>query len=372
MAGALSCVRFERRHSVSEPAARKADLCNKAILVTGSPGFIGAALVIRLLSQMDGGTIVSLDNMNDYYDVRLKEARLARIEEAAANSPVTHVFVRGSLEDAALLDRLFETYRFDIVVNLAAQAGVRHSIDHPDVYIESNVVGFFALLEVCRHHPVEHLVFASSSSVYGSNKKVPYSVEDRVDNPVSLYAATKKADELLAHAYAALYGIPCTGLRFFTVYGPFGRPDMAYFLFAQKMAKGRPILLYNYGDMWRDFTYIVDIVTGVVNVMARAPQPDADGVRCKVYNIGNSHPVTLTEFTDTLERVLLEEGVISTPAVRELLPMQPGDVYQTYADVTELERDFGFRPTTSLEEGLRAFARWFREYQASDAQGECR
>ena len=316
----------------------------------------------QLLGQMKGGILLSLDNMNDYYDVSLKEARLACNEERAAKSQVKHIFVKGSLDDKELIDSLFEEYHFDIVVNLAAQAGVRYSIDHPEAYIESNIVGFFNILEACRHHPVEHLVYASSSSVYGSNKKVPYSVDDKVDNPVSLYAATKKADELIAHAYSKLYGIPCTGLRFFTVYGPFGRPDMAYFKFTNKIVKGESIQIYNMGDMWRDFTYIDDIVTGVVNVMGRAPEPNEDGVRYKVYNIGNNHPEPLMGFVDTLERVLMEEGVIDKPAVRELLPMQPGDVYQTYADVTDLERDFGFKPSTPLEEGLRKFARWYKEY----------
>lgn len=335
---------------------------SKSVLITGSAGFIGASLVCQLLGQMKGGILLSLDNMNDYYDVSLKEARLACNEERAAKSQVKHIFVKGSLDDKELIDSLFEEYHFDIVVNLAAQAGVRYSIDHPEAYIESNIVGFFNILEACRHHPVEHLVYASSSSVYGSNKKVPYSVDDKVDNPVSLYAATKKADELIAHAYSKLYGIPCTGLRFFTVYGPFGRPDMAYFKFTNKIVKGESIQIYNMGDMWRDFTYIDDIVTGVVNVMGRAPEPNEDGVRYKVYNIGNNHPEPLMGFVDTLERVLMEEGVIDKPAVRELLPMQPGDVYQTYADVTDLERDFGFKPSTPLEEGLRKFARWYKEY----------
>lgn len=332
-------------------------------LVTGAAGFIGAFLVRRLLE--DGGwDVVGLDSVNSYYDPGIKEDRLRMLREADAEGRFT--FVRGDLTDAALVERLFAENGFDAVVNLAAQAGVRYSIDNPKAYVDSNLIGFYNVLEACRHHPVKHLVFASSSSVYGGNDKVPFSEADRVDHPVSLYAATKKANELMAHAYSKLYGIPATGLRFFTVYGPMGRPDMAYFKFADTLRAGGTIQIYNMGDCRRDFTYVDDIVEGVVRVMGRAPGDCGTGARYKVYNIGNSEPVQLLEFVDTLQRVLVEEGVLPEgydfDAHKELVPMQPGDVVETYADCSELERDFGYRPATRLEDGLRAFARWYRKY----------
>lgn len=347
------------------------DLNNKTILVTGSPGFIGANLVLRLLRELRGGTVVSLDNMNDYYDVSLKEWRLEQIEKAAAASPVKHVFVKGSIADKALVDGLFEQYGFDVVVNLAAQAGVRYSIDHPDVYIESNLIGFYNILEACRHHPVEHLVYASSSSVYGGNKKVPFSTEDKVDNPVSLYAATKKSNELLAHAYSKLYDIPSTGLRFFTVYGPAGRPDMFYFSATRKLAAGQTIQIFNYGDMRRDFTYIDDIVEGVYRVMRGAPErrTGADGLPVPpyaVYNIGGGQPENLLDYIGTLQEELVRAGVLpgdyDFECHRELVGMQPGDVPVTYADSEALERDYGFTPKIGIRQGLRAFAEWYAEY----------
>ena len=347
------------------------DLNNKTILVTGSPGFIGASLVIRLLKELRGGTIVSLDNMNDYYDPALKAYRLGLVEKAAAQSPVEHVFVRGSIGDKALVDRLFADYHFDVVVNLAAQAGVRYSIDHPDVYIESNIIGFYNLLEACRHHPVEHLVYASSSSVYGGNKKVPFSTEDRVDNPVSLYAATKKSDELLAHAYSKLYNIPSTGLRFFTVYGPAGRPDMFYYSATRKLAAGENIQIFNYGDMRRDFTFIDDIVEGIVRVMRGAPEKrnGADGLPVPpyaVYNIGGGQPENLLDFVSVLQEELVGAGVLPEnydfEGHRELVGMQAGDVPMTFANTGALERDYDFRPKIGIREGLRAFARWYAEY----------
>ena len=346
-------------------------LNGKTILVTGSPGFIGAYLVIRLLGELGGGTVVSLDNMNDYYEVSLKEWRLRQIEKAAAASGARHVFVRGSIGDKALVERLFEEYRFDIVVNLAAQAGVRYSIDHPDAYIESNIIGFYNLLEVCRRHPVEHLVYASSSSVYGGNRKVPFSTEDRVDFPVSLYAATKKSDELLAHAYAKLYEIPSTGLRFFTVYGPAGRPDMFYYSATRKLAAGEKIQIFNYGDMSRDFTYIDDIVEGIVRVMRGAPEKKTgeDGLPLPpyaLYNIGGGRPENLLDFVSTLQAELVRAGILPADydfaAHRELVGMQPGDVPVTCADSGSFERDFGFTPKVNIREGLRAFAEWYREY----------
>ena len=346
-------------------------LNGKTILVTGSPGFIGAYLVIRLLGELGGGTVVSLDNMNDYYEVSLKEWRLRQIEKAAAASGARHVFVRGSIGDKALVERLFEEYRFDIVVNLAAQAGVRYSIDHPDAYIESNIIGFYNLLEVCRRHPVEHLVYASSSSVYGGNRKVPFSTEDRVDFPVSLYAATKKSDELLAHAYAKLYEIPSTGLRFFTVYGPAGRPDMFYYSATRKLAAGEKIQIFNYGDMSRDFTYIDDIVEGIVRVMRGAPEKKTgeDGLPLPpyaLYNIGGGRPENLLDFVSTLQAELVRAGILPADydfaAHRELVGMQPGDVPVTCADSGSFERDFGFTPQIGIREGLRAFAEWYREY----------
>ena len=347
------------------------DLNGKTILVTGSPGFIGANLVLRLLKEMNGGTVISFDNMNDYYDPKLKEYRLGLIEEAAKNSKVKHVFIRGSIADKALVDKTFAEYRPAVVVNLAAQAGVRYSIDHPDVYIESNLIGFYNILEACRHDPVEHLVYASSSSVYGGNKKVPFSTDDKVDNPVSLYAATKKSNELLAHSYAKLYNIPCTGLRFFTVYGPAGRPDMFYFSATQKLVKGETISIFNYGNCRRDFTYVDDIVEGVLRVMQGAPekQTGEDGLPLPpyaVYNIGGGTPENLLDYIRTLQEELVSAGVLPADydfdSHKKLVPMQPGDVPVTYADTTALERDFGFKPSTSLRDGLRAFAEWYAEF----------
>ena len=346
-------------------------LNGKSILVTGSPGFIGAGLVIRLLRELESGTIVSLDNMNDYYEVSLKEWRLKQMEKTAAASPDRHVFVRGSIADRALVEELFSRYRFDVVVNLAAQAGVRYSIDHPDVYIESNIIGFYNLLEACRHHPVEHLVYASSSSVYGGNKKVPFSTDDKVDHPVSLYAATKKSDELLAHAYSKLYDIPATGLRFFTVYGPAGRPDMFYYSATRRLAAGESIKIFNYGDMMRDFTYIDDIVEGILRVMRGAPERATgdDGLPVPpfaLYNIGGGRPEQLLDFVATLQEELVRAGILPPDydfeAHRELVGMQAGDVPVTYADSAALERDFGFTPKIGIREGLRAFAAWYKEY----------
>lgn len=333
-------------------------LQNKIIMVTGAAGFIGSNLCKKLLESIPGITILGVDNMNDYYDVDLKVDRLVDLY----NYKDRFVFYRNDISNMHDLDSLFNQYKPEVVVNLAAQAGVRYSITNPDVYIQSNINGFYNILECCRKYHVEHLVFASSSSVYGSNKKVPYSTEDKVDNPVSLYAATKKSNELFAHAYSKLYKIPCTGLRFFTVYGPMGRPDMAYFKFANKMVKGEAIQVYNNGDMYRDFTYIDDIVTGVVKVMQKIPEVTEDGAAYKIYNIGNNSPSSLMNFINILEKSLISEGVIKRPAKKEFLPMQDGDVYQTYADVSELEKDFDFKPSTSLETGLRNFAKWFKEY----------
>ena len=350
---------------------QKIDLNHKTVLVTGSPGFIGANLVIRLLKEMEGGTVVSLDNMNDYYEVSLKEWRLKQIEKAAASSPVKHIFIRGSIADKELVGRLFADYRFDVVVNLAAQAGVRYSIDHPDVYIDSNIVGFYNLLEACRHYPVEHLVYASSSSVYGGNKKVPFSTDDKVDNPVSLYAATKKSDELLAHAYSKLYNIPSTGLRFFTVYGPAGRPDMFYYSATKRLAAGQKIRIFNFGNMRRDFTYIDDIVEGILRVMRGAPEKKngEDGLPVPpyaVYNIGGGQPENLLDFVATLQEELVRAGVLPADydfeGHRELVGMQAGDVPVTYADSAALERDYGFRPEIGIRTGLRAFAEWYKAY----------
>lgn len=347
------------------------NLNTKTILITGSPGFIGTYLVLRLLSEMTSGAIVSVDNMNDYYEVSLKEWRLAQIEEAAEHSPVKHVFVKGNIGDKAFINSLFEQYHFDVVVNLAAQAGVRYSIDHPDVYMESNIMGFYNILEACRHYPVEHLVYASSSSVYGNNKKVPFSTDDRVDNPISLYAATKKSDELLAHVYSKLYDIPSTGLRFFTVYGPAGRPDMFYYSATKKLAAGETIKIFNYGDLMRDFTYIDDIVEGIVRVMRGAPvkTPSEDGrdqPPYAVYNIGGGQPVNLLDFVATLQEALVETGVLPTDydfeGHRELVGMQPGDVLLTYADSDALEADYGFTPKIDIKAGLRAFAQWYKSY----------
>ena len=350
---------------------QKIDLNGKTILVTGSPGFIGANLVLRLLRELAAGTVISLDNMNDYYEVSLKEWRRQQIEKAAVSSPVKHIFVKGSIGDKKLVDELFEKYHFDVVVNLAAQAGVRYSIDHPDVYIESNIIGFYNLLEACRHYPVEHLVYASSSSVYGGNKKVPFSTEDKVDNPVSLYAATKKSNELLAHAYSKLYNIPSTGLRFFTVYGPAGRPDMFYFSATKKLVAGQTIQLFNYGDMRRDFTFIDDIVEGVYRVMQGAPEKKngEDGLPIPpyaVYNIGGGQPENLLDYISTLQEELVRAGVLPKnydfDGHRELVGMQAGDVPVTYADSAALERDYCFTPKIGIREGLRAFAEWYVEY----------
>lgn len=322
---------------------------NKKILITGAAGFIGYHLAKRLLSL--GAQVAGLDNMNAYYDVQLKKDRLAQLELYPAFS-----FTQGDLAEGETVNRIFKDFQPDIVVNLAAQAGVRYSIDHPREYIDSNIVGFFNILEACRHFQPEHLLFASSSSVYGNQKKTPFSTTDNVDHPISLYAATKKSDELMAYTYCHLYGIPSTGLRFFTVYGPFGRPDMAYFKFTNKIMKGEPITIFNQGDMYRDFTYVDDIVTGIQNMLCNPPKPNEGGDRYKIYNIGNNHPEKLMTFIETLEKAL------GRTAEKEYLPMQPGDVYQTYADVSELERDFGFRPSTTIAEGLGKFARWYREY----------
>ena len=350
---------------------QRVELNGKTILVTGSPGFIGANLVLRLLKDMTSGTVVSLDNMNDYYDPALKEYRLSLIEKAAEESPVKHVFVRGSIADKALVDRIFAEYRPAVVVNLAAQAGVRYSIDHPDVYIESNLIGFYNILEACRHNPVEHLVYASSSSVYGGNKKVPFSTDDKVDNPVSLYAATKKSNELLAHSYSKLYNIPSTGLRFFTVYGPAGRPDMFYFSATQKLVKGETISIFNYGNCKRDFTFVDDIVEGVLRVMQGAPQKQTgeDGLPLPpyaVYNIGGGTPENLLDYIQTLQEELVRAKVLPEDydfdAHKKLVPMQPGDVPVTYADSRGLEQDYGFTPSIGIREGLRAFAEWYRGY----------
>lgn len=348
------------------------------ILVTGAAGFIGSNLVMELLREVHPVHIIGIDNMNDYYDVSIKEYRLQQIEELAAQHPESSWnFIRGSIADKALIDQIFEEYKPAVVVNLAAQAGVRYSITNPDVYIESNLIGFYNILEACRHSydgeqtGVEHLVYASSSSVYGSNKKVPYSTEDKVDNPVSLYAATKKSNELMAHAYSKLYNIPSTGLRFFTVYGPAGRPDMAYFGFTNKLKNNDTIQIFNYGNCKRDFTYVDDIVEGIKRVMQAAPEKvtGEDGLPVppyKVYNIGNSHPENLLEFVDILQQELIRAGVLSEDydfeAHKKLVPMQPGDVPVTYADTTALEEDFGFKPQTSLRTGLRKFAEWYKEF----------
>jgi len=350
---------------------RHIDLNGKTILVTGSPGFIGANLVLRLLGEMASGTVISLDNMNDYYDPKLKEYRLSLINKAAKASPAEHVFIRGSIADRALVDRVFAEYRPAVVVNLAAQAGVRYSIDHPDVYIESNLIGFFNILEACRRNPVEHLVYASSSSVYGGNKKVPFSTEDKVDNPVSLYAATKKSNELLAHSYSKLYSIPSTGLRFFTVYGPAGRPDMFYYSATQKLVKGETISIFNYGNCQRDFTYVDDIVEGVLRVMRGAPEKvnGEDGLPLApyaVYNIGGGTPENLLDYVSVLQEELVRAGVLPKDydfeAHRKLVGMQPGDVPVTFADSRGLEQDYGFKPSIGIREGLRAFAAWYKEY----------
>lgn len=348
------------------------DLKNKTVFVTGAAGFIGSNLVLKLLDTVSPVTIVGIDNLNDYYDVSIKDWRLAQIQASAAKHPgSTWTFVKGDIADRAAVDRIFTQWKPDVVVNLAAQAGVRYSITNPDAYIQSNLIGFYNILEACRHSPVAHLVYASSSSVYGTNKKVPYSTEDKVDNPVSLYAATKKSNELMAHAYSKLYNIPSTGLRFFTVYGPAGRPDMAYFGFTNKLRKGQTIQIFNYGNCKRDFTYIDDIVEGVLRVMQGAPEKKTgeDGLPIPpyaVYNIGNSNPENLLDFVQILSEELVSAGVLPADydfeAHKELVPMQPGDVPVTYADTAPLERDFGFKPATPLREGLRKFARWYQEF----------
>lgn len=349
------------------------DLTGKTILVTGSAGFIGSNLVLELLKSESKATIIGLDNVNDYYDVSIKEWRLSEIEKAAAKSSCSYHFIKGDLADRAVIDRLFADYKPTVVVNLAAQAGVRYSITNPDAYIQSNLIGFYNILEACRHAEpaVEHLVYASSSSVYGSNRKVPYSTEDKVDNPVSLYAATKKSNELLAHAYSKLYNIPSTGLRFFTVYGPAGRPDMAYFGFTNKLRKGETIQIFNYGNCKRDFTFVDDIVEGVKRVMKGAPEKAVgeDGLPIPpyaVYNIGNSNPENLLDFVTILQEELIRAEVLPADydfeAHKKLVPMQPGDVPVTYADTGALERDYGFKPNTDLRDGLRKFAEWYKEF----------
>ena len=352
----------------------KVELEGKTILVTGSPGFIGANLVLRLLKDMNSGTIISFDNMNNYYDPALKEYRLKLIEEAAEGSSVRHVFIKGNLADKTLVEQVFTEYKPSVVVNLAAQAGVRYSIEHPDVYIESNLIGFFNILEACRHHTVEHLVYASSSSVYGGNKKIPFSTDDKVDNPVSLYAATKKSNELLAHAYSKLYNIPSTGLRFFTVYGPAGRPDMFYYSATQKLVAGKTIQIFNYGNCKRDFTYIDDIVEGVIRVMRGAPQKQngEDGLPLPpyaVYNIGGGTPENLLDYISILQEELVNAKVLPEDydfeAHRELVGMQPGDVPITYADSKDLETDYGFTPKIGIREGLRKFAQWYGTHPLS-------
>lgn len=338
----------------------------KVIFITGSSGFIGSNLAKRILTTEPDTKVIGLDNMNDYYDVRIKEARLAELQKFE-----NYTFIKGNLADKALINSIFEQYYPDVVVNLGAQAGVRYSITNPDAYIESNMIGFYNILEACRHYPVEHLVYASSSSVYGSNKKVPYSTDDKVDNPVSLYAATKKSNELMAHAYSKLYNIPSTGLRFFTVYGPAGRPDMAYFGFTNKLVNGETIKIFNYGNCKRDFTYVDDIVEGVVRVMKKPPEKKngEDGLPIPpyaIYNIGNSNPENLLDFVQILSEELVRAGVLPADydfeAHKELVPMQPGDVPVTFADTEPLERDFGFKPHTPLRDGLRKFAEWYKEF----------
>lgn len=348
----------------------KVDLKNKTILVTGSSGFIGSNVVKRLLEEEDCSLVIGLDNMNDYYDVGLKEYRNSLVDKYS-----NYKFIKGNIADKELIDKLFSEYKPNVVVNLAAQAGVRYSIDHPDSYIESNIIGFYNILEACRHNPVEHLVYASSSSVYGGNKKVPFSTSDKVDNPVSLYAATKKSNELFAHCYSKLYDIPSTGLRFFTVYGPAGRPDMAYFSFTNKLINGEKIKIFNYGNCKRDFTYVDDIVEGIIRIMKGAPDKKIgdDGLPVApyaVYNIGNSNPENLLDFVTILSEELVRAGVLPNDydfeSHKELVPMQPGDVEITYADTTPLEEDYGFKPSTSLREGLRKFSEWYKEYYLSD------
>lgn len=345
---------------------RRIDLNNKTVLVTGAAGFIGANLCMKLLTDFDSVRVVGLDNLNDYYDVKLKEYRLSLLSKSD-----NFIFIKGDISDKETVENVFDEYRPSVTVNLAAQAGVRYSITNPDAYISSNLVGFFNILEACRNYPTEHLVYASSSSVYGSNKKVPYSVDDKVDNPVSLYAATKKSNELMAHAYSKLYDIPCTGLRFFTVYGPAGRPDMAYFGFTNKLINGETIKIFNYGNCKRDFTYVDDIVEGIQRVMQGAPdkQTGDDGLPvppCAVYNIGNSTPENLLTFVEILQQELVRACVLPEDydfeSHKELVPMQPGDVPVTYADVSALERDYNFKPSTDLRTGLRRFAKWYKEF----------
>ena len=322
---------------------------SRKILVTGAAGFIGFHLSKRILEE--GGEVIGFDNLNDYYEVSLKERRLEILSKYDK-----FTFIKGNLADRASVWNIFETYKPEIIVNLAAQAGVRYSIDNPDSYIESNIIGFYNILEACRHHKIEHLIYASSSSVYGNQKKTPFSTDDNVDHPISLYAATKKSNELMAFTYSHLYKFPSTGLRFFTVYGPYGRPDMAYFSFTKKIMNGETIKIFNNGDMYRDFTYVDDIVQGIMNMLLNPPKPDENGDQAKVYNIGNNNPEKLMYFIETLEKA------IGKVAQKEYLPMQPGDVYQTYADVSELEKDFDFKPSTSIEDGLNRFAKWYFEY----------
>lgn len=348
------------------------NITTKTTLITGSSGFIGSNLAKRILATSPETRVIGLDNMNNYYDVRIKEARLAELQKYE-----NYTFIKGNLADKELINSIFEQYHPDVVVNLGAQAGVRYSITNPDAYMESNMIGFYNILEACRHNPVEHLVYASSSSVYGSNKKVPYSTDDKVDNPVSLYAATKKSNELMAHAYSKLYNIPSTGLRFFTVYGPAGRPDMAYFGFTNKLVNGETIQIFNYGNCKRDFTYVDDIVEGVIRVMEKPPEKKtgADGLPIPpyaVYNIGNSNPENLLDFVQILSEELVRAGVLPADynfeAHKELVPMQPGDVPITYADTSALERDFGFKPHTPLREGLRKFAQWYKEFYMAEKE----
>lgn len=350
------------------------ELSGKAVLVTGAAGFIGSALSRRLLSDYEDIRVIGIDSITDYYDVNIKYGRLAELEKMSRGR---WKFVKASIADRDALENIFSSENISVVVNLAAQAGVRYSITNPDAYVESNLIGFYNILEACRHHPVEHLVYASSSSVYGSNKKVPYSTDDKVDNPVSLYAATKKSNELMAHAYSKLYDIPSTGLRFFTVYGPAGRPDMAYFGFTDKLVAGETIKIFNYGNCKRDFTYIDDIVEGVVRVMRHAPERSKgeDGLPVppyKVYNIGNNNPENLLDFVSILQEELVRAGILPEDydfeAHKELVPMQPGDVPITYADTTPLEEEFGFKPSTPLREGLRRFARWYGEYRKGSGE----
>lgn len=355
---------------------QKIELNNKAILVTGSPGFIGANLVLRLIRELNKATIISFDNMNDYYDPLLKEYRLSLIEDAVKNTPeIKHIFVNADLADRSTVEKIFADYKPDVVVHLAAQAGVRYSITNPDAYINSNLIGFYNILEACRQNPVEHLVYASSSSVYGGNIKVPFSTDDRVDNPVSLYAATKKSNELLAHSYSKLYNIPSTGLRFFTVYGPAGRPDMAYFSFTDKLLKDETIKIFNYGNCKRDFTYVDDIVEGVFRVMRGAPERTTgeDGLPVPpyaIYNIGGGQPENLMDFVEILSEELVRAKVLPEnfdfEAHRELVAMQPGDVPVTYADSTGLEQDYGFKPQIDLRTGLRRFAEWYSSYYTTE------